>query len=92
MAFSCLSCPAGGYELAVLELAYEFGLVGGGCEAEGFGAELKWICGDGEFFHLGGFLFELPEFSFQRCEGHCFSSSPIVLRSCSSSVLIWVMS
>ena len=33
VAFPCLSCPSCGYELAVLELVYEFCLVACGCEA-----------------------------------------------------------
>ena len=33
VAFSCLPCPSCSYELACLELVYEFGLVGGWVEA-----------------------------------------------------------
>ena len=92
VAFSCLPCPSGGNELAALELAYEFGLVGGWGEAEGFGAEFNGVCWDGEFSFLVCCLLELSDFPFEFCHGHCFSSSPIVLRSSSNSVLIWVMS
>ncbi len=62
VAFSCLPCPACGYELAVLELADEFRLIGGWCETECFLAELEWVGGESVLFHLGRFLFELLEF------------------------------
>jgi len=92
VAFPCLPCPPCGDELAGLELAYKFSLVCGWVEAEGFFAELDGVLWEGVFFHLGGFLFELLEFPFQPCHGHCFSISPMVFRSCSSSLLIWVTS
>ena len=92
MAFSGLPCPAGGDELAVLELADEFGLVGGWGEAEGLCAELNGVFWDGDFSFLVCCLLKLSDFPFEFCHGHCLSSSPMVLRSSSSSVLIWVMS
>jgi hypothetical protein len=52
VALSCLPCPSCGYELACLELVYEFGLVGGWVEAEGFSAELNGIGWEGVLLFL----------------------------------------
>ena len=92
MAFACLPCPSCGYELAILELGHEFGLVGGWFETEVFSAELHGFFRVGVFLFFFGFYFQLVEFSLKLRHGHCFSSAPMVLRSSSSSVLICVTS
>jgi hypothetical protein len=59
MAFSRLPCPAGGDELAVLELAYKLFLVCGWGEVEVFLAELNWVC-----WNFGGLIVEDLLFKF----------------------------
>jgi uncharacterized protein (UPF0212 family) len=53
VAFSRLPCPSCGYELACLELVYEFGLVGGRVEAQVFFAELSGVFWKSVFLFLG---------------------------------------
>ena len=43
VAFACLACPSCSYELAGLELVYEFSLVSGWGEAQVFFAENNWV-------------------------------------------------
>jgi hypothetical protein len=80
VAFSCFPCPAGGDELAVLELAYEFGLVGGWGEAEGLRAELNGVCWIFSGLAVEELLFKLFEFAFLLL--FRLSTPPVCLGQC----------